>query len=281
MHSAVKSMLDKYRPQSLSDYENALKEIIQEIALLGMWRAKFFETAAFYGGTALRILYGLDRFSEDMDFSLLKANPNFDISAYETSLVRELNAFDFDVSVDKKVKIHPSSIESAFIKANTLIHLIKIEAPVKSHKSQLLKIKLEVDTNPPADANTEAISVFRPIPFTVKTFDQPSLFAGKLAATLYRPYKFNTKGRDWYDFLWYVSRGTSLNLPHFKARIVQIGKWDHDKPLALKDVKWLLHARIETLNLDQAINDVLPFVKDQGAVEGWTKDLLHSAVDRI
>ena len=116
MHSAVKSMLDKYRPQSLSDYENALKEIILEIALLGMWRAKFFETAAFYGGTALRILYGLDRFSEDMDFSLLKANPNFDISAYETSLVRELNAFDFDVSVNKKVKIQPSSIESAFIK---------------------------------------------------------------------------------------------------------------------------------------------------------------------
>ncbi len=283
MHNVVKSMLDKYRCQSLADYENALKEIIQEIALLGMWRAKFFEMAAFYGGTSLRILYGLDRFSEDMDFSLLSPDPSFDIAVYEASLSRELEAFGFEVSVEKKVKSMNSPIESAFIKANTLVHLLKIVTPVKSHKSRLLKIKIkiEVDTNPPTGAVTEAVSLFQPIPFAVKTFDLPSLFAGKLAAALYRPYKFNTKGRDWYDFLWYISKGTVLNLKHFEARISQIGKWSPSKPVTIADVKRLMRERVEDLNLEQAKNDVLPFVKDQYTVEQWNKKLLLAAVERI
>lgn len=281
MNNVVKSMLAKYDCHSLSDYEHALKEIIQEIALLGLWRAKFFELGAFYGGTALRILYGLDRFSEDIDFSLLKPDSSFDISAYEASLSRELAAFGFETSVEKKKKSQQSSIESAFIKANTLVHLIKIEAPVKAHKAQLIKIKIEVDTDPPPGASTEAVAVFNPIPFTVKTFDLPSLFAGKLAATLYRPYKFNTKGRDWYDFLWYISRGVKLNILHFQARIVQIGKWPMTKEITIPDIKNLMRERIEGLNLDDAKSDVSPFVKDQFAVQQWNKELLHSAVDRI
>jgi predicted nucleotidyltransferase component of viral defense system len=281
MNKMVQTMLKKYNCASISDYENALKEIIQEIALLGLWRAKFFEVGAFYGGTSLRILYGLDRFSEDMDFSLLKSDRSFDISIYEKSLARELAAFDFEVTVEKKLKAKESSIESAFIKANTLVHLLKIEAPMSTHKSQVLKIKIEVDTDPPAGAITQAISVFSPIPFTVKSFDMPSLFAGKLAATLYRPYKFNTKGRDWYDFLWYISRGTQLNVEHFQARIAQIGKWPNNSSVTIDDVKRLMRARISELNLAAAKADVLPFVKDQHAVELWTKDLLLAAVERI
>ena len=143
MNKIVKNMIEKYECKSLSDYENALKEIIQEIALLGLWRAKFFEVGAFYGGTSLRILYGLDRFSEDLDFSLLMPDKSFDISTYEKSLARELAAFEFEVSVEKKIKANDSSIESAFIKANTLVHLMKIQAPITTHKSQLLKIKLD------------------------------------------------------------------------------------------------------------------------------------------
>ena len=274
-------MLDKYPCKSLADYENALKEIIQEIALLGLWRAKFFEVGAFYGGTSLRILYGLDRFSEDMDFSLLVPDESFDISSYEKSLARELAAFEFEVTVEKKQKVKDSSIESAFIKANTLVRLMKIEAPITTHKSQLLKIKLEVDTDPPAGAHTQAVSLFSPIPFSVKSFDLPSLFAGKLAAALYRPYKFNTKGRDWYDFLWYISRGTELNVAHFQARITQIGKWLEDRPVTIDDVRQLMRERIEALNLAGAQADVLPFVKDQHSVEQWTKELFLDAVDRI
>ena len=281
MNDVVKSMLAKYQCESLNQYENALKEIIQEIALLGLWRAKFFEIGAFYGGTALRILHGLDRFSEDMDFSLLQKDPKFDISKYEASLQRELFAFGFDATVEKKVKPLQTPIESAFIKANTLVHLMKIEAPVKTHKSQILKIKIEVDTDPPSGAIAQAFSHFTPIPFTVKTFDLPSLFAGKLAATLYRPYKFNTKGRDWFDFLWYISHGVKLNLTHFHARIVQIGKWPADKEITIAEVKGLMRSRIEELNLADAKSDVLPFVKDQFAVEQWTKELFLSGVEKI
>jgi len=281
MNDAVKGMLARYQCRSLADYENAFKEIIQEIALLGLWRAKFFEVGAFYGGTALRILYGLDRFSEDMDFSLLKKNPKFDLSTYESSLERELSAFGFEVSVEKKVKAFPSPIESAFIKGNTLVHLLKVDAPLKTHKEKALKIKIEVDTDPPSHAVTHSVSHFTPIPFAVKTFDLPTLFAGKLAATLYRPYKFNTKGRDWYDFLWYVSRGTKLNLLHFQARISQIGKWPAGEQMTIEDVKRLMLDRIDELNLEDAKSDVLPFVKDQFAVQQWNKDLLRSAVDRL
>jgi len=281
MTPVIKSMLARYKCHSLSDYELALKEIIQEIALLGLWRAKFFEVGAFYGGTALRILHGLDRFSEDIDFSLLQPNLDFDISAYESSLTRELAAFGFELSVEKKKKVRPSTIESAFIKANTLVHLLKIEAPVKANKSQLLKIKVEVDTDPPPGAITQSIAIFRPIPFTVKTFDLPSLFAGKLAATLYRPYKFNTKGRDWYDFLWYISKGVNLNIAHFRARIVQIGKWPADKDMQISDIQALMRERIAKMNLENAKRDVLPFVSDQLVVEQWSKELFYAAVDRI
>ncbi len=281
MNNAVKQMLSRYKCNSIDDYENAFKEIIQEIALLGLWRSKFFEIGAFYGGTALRILHGLERFSEDMDFSLLEKNPNFNIQKYESSLERELTAFGFEVSIKKKTKTLQTSIESAFIKANTLVHLIQIAPDIKTHRERVLSIKIEVDTDPPSGSVTDAVSHFSPIPFTVRTFDLPTLFAGKIAAMLYRPYKFNTKGRDWFDFLWYVSRKVTPNLEHFQARIAQLGKWPNDKKIELDDVRNLLRERIEHLNLIQAKNDVLPFVKDRYSVEHWTKDLMLAAVEQI
>jgi hypothetical protein len=125
------------------------------------------------------------------------------------------------------------------------------------------------------------MSHFSPIPFTVKTFDLPTLFAGKLAATLFRPYKFNTKGRDWFDFLWYISRGVKLNLSHFHQRIAQVGKWPADKKITISDVKLLMENRIEELDIDAAISDVLPFVKDHYSVEQWSKGLLLAGVERI
>src|SRR5258708_11206041 len=104
MHYAIEQMLKKYNCCSQLDYLNSLKEIFQEIALLGLWRAKFYEKAAFYGGTALRILYGLDRFSEDLDFTLLKNTKNFDLSPYNQAIADELSSFGFKVSVETKIK---------------------------------------------------------------------------------------------------------------------------------------------------------------------------------
>src|SRR5579872_4522766 len=127
MHAAIKTMLSKYQCHSEQDYVNALKEIFQEISLLGLWRAKFYEKAAFYGGTALRILYGLDRFSEDLDFSLLKPEKNFDLSRYNQAIKDELNSFGFEVTVETKIKNTDSNIESAFIKAETKKQFILID----------------------------------------------------------------------------------------------------------------------------------------------------------
>ena len=169
MNDALRQMLSDYRLSGFKDYENALKEILQEIALLGLWRSKFFEHAAFYGGTALRILYKLDRFSEDMDFSLLKPNTQFKLDGYLKALKREIESFGFSISVETKKKKFESPIESAFIKGGTIQNLITVETPEaiveRLVSNQKVRIKLEVDTDPPPGFDTEAKYLF-----TVSTF---------------------------------------------------------------------------------------------------------------
>ena len=190
MHHIIATMLERYSYKTDTDYEHALKEIIQEIALLGLWRSKFFEHAAFYGGTALRILYQLDRFSEDLDFSLLSTNRAFDLLPYLQAITMELTAFGFEVTAAKKEKNVNTAIQSAFLKANTLEHLLKIQAPQalvdRQHGRTLLKIKIEIDTDPPQNFDTEIVHLLQPIPFWVKAYTLPDLFAGKVSAVLAR-----------------------------------------------------------------------------------------------
>ena len=154
MHDAIRSMLDRYECRSRDDYVNALREILQDVALLGLWRSKFFEHAAFYGGTALRILHGLDRYSEDLDFSLLKPDESFSLKAYGDALLREISSFGFHVEFEGRRKTQASAIESAFLKTNTYRQLIVIDAAQEllrdRHPAKNLKIRLEVDTDPPA-----------------------------------------------------------------------------------------------------------------------------------
>lgn len=173
MNESIRTMLARYHCKSLDDYRNALKEIIQEIALLGLWRHHFFTKALFYGGTALRILYGLDRFSEDLDFSLIEAGKNFSLSEYNQAVQEELESYGFKVKVEKKTKTKVSSIQSAFIKANTLENMLFVEMPENFgktlHLTELIKIRLEIDTNPPGRWETEEKYILLPIPFTIKT----------------------------------------------------------------------------------------------------------------
>ena len=190
MNPAISSMLEKYNCQTRQDYENALKEIVQEIALLGLWRAKFFEHAAFYGGTSLRILYGIDRFSEDIDFSLLEPQKDFALKPYLDAVEKELGAMDFNVEIAERMKNIETAIDSAFIKAGTKEHLLKIDVPEeiseRIHRNEQIKIKLEVDTDPPGGFETEAKTLLQPIAFSVRSYKQPDLFAGKIHAVLAR-----------------------------------------------------------------------------------------------
>jgi len=190
MNDALAQMLAAYTCRSLEDHLRALREILQQIALLGLWRSKFFEKAAFYGGTALRILYGLDRYSEDLDFSLLTPMSKFDLSTYSSALQKELSAFGFNVRVEPIRKTAVSPVQSAFLKADTLNQLLVIQTPAeivkRIHRGQVLKIKLEVDTNPPPGFATHTRYVLQPIPFAVRTYVLSDLFAGKMHAIFCR-----------------------------------------------------------------------------------------------
>jgi hypothetical protein len=286
MNDAVREMLKRYPAATSEQYKNALKEIIQEIALLGLSRAKMFEHAAFYGGTALRILYGLDRFSEDLDFSLLCPNPAFDIEPYCASVRDELTAFGFSVSVEKKQKPITGKIESAFIKANTLEHLILIEDVRNprsgTHANEVLKVKFEIDTDPPKGASYDVQFCNQPIPFSVKLYDRASMLAGKMHAMLFRDYRGkNVKGRDIYDFIWLSTRHSRLNIAHLEMRMRQSGNWESTEPLSPQALRELVRARTETIDLEAAKDDVRRFISHPAAVDAWSPQLIMHAFDSI
>lgn len=285
MHEAVTRMLARYEPKSVDDSVRALREIIQEVALLGLWRAKFFEHAAFYGGTALRILYGLDRFSEDLDFSLLTPSPDFNLARYTASLEEELQAFGFNVRVEMVDKAVESAVQSAFLKANTRNELLVIETGEELTgqvaAGQVLKVKIEVDTDPPPGFNTQTRYLLQPIPFAVRCYSLPDLLAGKMHAILFRKWKNRVKGRDWYDLVWYAANHPQLNLTHLEQRMRQTGHWNGDKNLSPVVFTDLLFEAIDRLDVNQARKDVAPFVKDQQMLALWSHDFFQDVASRI
>lgn len=284
MNPALTSMLERYDRRSADDHVNALREILQEIALCGLWRAKFFEHAAFYGGTALRVLYGLDRFSEDMDFSLLAPAEDFDLGPYCDAVEAELRAWGFAATVQVKRKTARSAIESAFLKANTRQLLLTIEAgEIASaiHGRRELKIKLEVDTDPPPGFSTETKFLLQPIPFSVRAYAPASLFAGKMHAVLCRGWGARSKGRDWYDLVWYVGRDTGLDIGHLEARMRQSGHYNDDAALDESVFRSLLGRRIEGLDIVAARSEVERFLIDPATVGVWSPDFFQAVAQRI
>lgn len=283
MTTPVQQMLEKYDCKTSDDYKNALKEIIQEVALCGLSRGGFFKKAAFYGGTALRIFYGLDRFSEDMDFSLLEVDENFEIEAYFPALHEELTANGFELFIEKKEKSIESDVQSAFIKGGTLISLLNIvpsnEKILGISKTEVVKIKFEIDTNPPACATFENKYGLLPIPYGVCLYDEASLFAGKIHAVLCRAWKNRIKGRDFYDYLWYLSRETNVNLLHLQKRLEQSGKWDTFDNLTLKNLKDMLCERFASIDFEKAKQDVLPFIKDSSKLDLWSADFFSAITE--
>lgn len=285
MHEAIARMLARYEPKNVDDSVRALREIIQEVALLGLWRAKFFEHAAFYGGTALRILYGLDRFSEDLDFSLLEPAADFSLTKYTAALEEELLAFGFNVRVEMVDKAVESAVQSAFLKGNTRNELLVIETGEEIARlipaGQVLKVKLEVDTDPPPGFTTHTRYQLQPIPFAVRCYTLPDLFAGKMHALLFRRWKNRVKGRDWYDLIWYAANHPQLHLAHLEQRMRQTGHWSGDHPISPPAFSEQLNEAIDRLNIDQARRDVAPFVKDQQMLAIWSRDFFRDVAGRI
>lgn len=285
IHPALASLLEQYQPKTANDYQNAVREIVQEIALLGLWRTPFYDHAAFYGGSALRIFQGLQRFSEDLDFSLLQPMPGFSLKPYLGAVADELAAWGFDFRAEGVEKNAPSPIESAFLKGSTVINLLHLGAPPeiasRLPEGKLIRVKLEIDTDPPPGAITEMLTRLVPTPHQVRVYDPPSLFAGKLHAVLCRNWQKRVKGRDFYDLVWYVGRRIPLNLSHLEARMRQSGDWLVDTPLDAHALRERLAARFSNIHFDQAKEDIEPFLKDPRELALWSEDFFMGLIPMI
>lgn len=283
MNEAVEQMVAKYNPKSATDYENALKEVLQEIILLGLDRSGFFEKAAFYGGTALRIMHGLDRFSEDLDFTLLKSDPDFNLDKYFPSLERELQAFGFEFSLARVDKSEERATESAFLKASTQMLLLNIQNAkgfaAQTQKNQTLKIKFEVDVDPATSFETEIKTLLLPSPYTVKTLTLPSLFAGKMHAALLRKWKTRIKGRDFYDVQWYMARNTPIKKSYLEEKMKASDALD--EPLTEELLINLFEKRADAIDWQQAQGDVLGFLKDKNQVKLWSADFFKTIIKNV
>jgi predicted nucleotidyltransferase component of viral defense system len=266
----IQERLNQYQCQSTQEEEHALKEITQELALNSLYNAGFFKKAAFHGGTCLRILYGLNRFSEDLDFALIKPDPIFDLKTYLTAINTELGAFGYDVKLESRAA--EKSVQSAFLKDDSLGRILQVHYPKYDGPGRQLKIKFEVDTNPPAGANIETKFHDFPIYFSMATHDLPSLFAGKSHALLCRPY---VKGRDWFDFLWYVSRKTPPNFLFLTNALNQLGPWKDSGVVV--DMAWYkkeMETRIRGIDWAKVREDVQRFLRpsDVKSLELWDRD---------
>ena len=283
MQTILTQMLARYNANTLEEKRNAIKEIVQEIALCGLSRAGFFNKAAFYGGTALRIFYGLDRFSEDLDFSLISPNADFELRPYFNGLEKELASVGLRFLVEEKIKSVDSDIKSAFLKGNTKEHIVSIydDQNISINPDEVIKIKFEVDVNPPSFATFENKYRLLPSPYQVKLYDMPSLFAGKVHAVICRAWKNRVKGRDLYDYVFYLANQSKINLPHLQARLVDTGVLKEDDIFSIDILKTMLVERFDMIDYEAAKNDVLPFVKDANKLDLWSKDFFISISDNL
>lgn len=284
MNTVINTMLEKYNAEGLTDRKNAVKEIMQEIVLCGLSRGGFFRKAAFYGGTALRVFYGLDRFSEDLDFSLMEPDDSFELSDYFPILKKEIASYGLNVEISEKQKTKESAIRSAFLKGGTKEHMLLFYADSSTSgisSDEKIRIKFEVDTNPPAGASFEHKFRLLPSPYEVTLYDMPSLFAGKTHAVICRAWKNRIKGRDLYDYIFYLSRGTELNTGHLKARLVESGVWQAEDEFGIEDAKELLYSRFDSIDYAQAKEDVLPFIKDTASLDLWSADFFKQITDGL
>ena len=265
------NMLSRYELTTEQQKRNAIFEVNQQIILAGLYAGGFFESAAFYGGTCLRIFHGLQRFSEDMDFSLLAPDEDFNFSKYFQPIVDAFALVGREVEIAKKDKKSFGKVESAFLKDNTDVY----DVTFQTEKS--IKIKIEVDTNPPLNFATEQKLLLQPHSFMTRCFTLPDLFAGKMHALVYRAWKNRVKGRDWYDFEWYVRNGVALDFAHLAERCKQFNGED----ITPESFKEKLIERLSTADIKQVKEDVLPFVRNPKELDIWSNDYFVQLAEMV
>ncbi len=273
-NSIFDQMLSRYEVRTNDDYTNALHEVMQQTALAGLYRGGFFNKAAFYGGTCLRIFYGMQRFSEDMDFSLLQPDEDFRLEDYFDYIVAEFKAIGRDVVIIKREKKNQTNVESAFLKDDTAVYNLQF----RTEKN--VKIKIEVDINPPSGFTTEHKLLLLPFSFMTRCYVLPDLYAGKMHALLFRAWKNRVKGRDWYDFEWYIRNNVALDFNHLCQRTYQLGSLKEGE-LTRNSFTQLLTEKIAKINIEMVKNDVRPFIKNPSEMDIWSDDYFTQLVDMI
>ena len=285
MNNIIEQMLSKYDIKNTNDEINALKEIIQEIVLSGLSRGNFFNEAAFYGGTALRIFYNLDRFSEDLDFALLESNKDFDISKYFNYIEKELKAYGINLNITTKEKSFDSNITSAFLKGDTLELILKFFPSEEEHKYdhilKNLKIKLEVDINPPMGATYEDKYKLLPSPHQIKLYDKSSLFAGKIHAILCRNWKTRVKGRDLYDYVFFLASDTKVNIELLKNKLIESNYIIEKEKFDINELKKIIINKFEKIDYTKAVEDVKPFIKNIDNLNLWNKEFFIEITNKL
>lgn len=267
-------MYSHYTIKTRDDELNAIHEIMQQVTLAALYREGFFNHAAFYGGTCLRIFHGINRFSENMDFSLLEEDKTFTLEKHFDAIIEEFSAIGRKVEISEKAKKFYSQVESAFLKDNTEMY----DVAFKTERS--VKIKIEVDKNPPLHFNTEYRLLLLPFSFMTRCYTIPGLYAGKMHALLFRNWKNRVKGRDWYDFEWYVRNNQSLDFAHLKERVKQTEKVT-DEEFTKKYFIKLLKEKIERTGINKVKADVLPFIPKPDEIDIWSTDYFLQLADMI
>jgi predicted nucleotidyltransferase component of viral defense system len=279
----IKEWLDEYKPKNTLEAEQALREIIQEIALAGLQRSGFFEKAAFYGGTALRIFYNLPRFSEDLYFSLLTPDPDFSLQPYLDGMTKEFEALGIEITVAEKNKTSKTKVDSAFLKAGTTWKELILKDIIPQERIGIrpdIKIKMEVDTEPPLGFATEEKLLLKPFSFYVKCFSLPDLFAGKMHALLFRKWKNRAKGRDWFDLEWYIEKGIPINLAHLQIRAEESGDWK-EGILGRDELLKLMETKINSVSFNNIREDIVKFIPDAKVLEIWSAAYFSDLIKNI
>jgi len=271
MNALYEKMLSAYDQSTDQARRNAIYEVSQQIVLAGLSDGGFFDKAAFYGGTCLRIFHGLNRYSEDMDFTLLKEDESFNFEQYFQPIINQFALVGRTVEITKKNKKGFGKVESVFLKDNTDVYDISFQ----TEKS--IKIKIEVDTLPPLKFSTEQKLLLLPKSFMSRCVALPDLFAGKVHALIFRAWKNRVKGRDWYDFEWYVRNRVPLNFEHLQERIRQFNGTE----MNLDEFKTALKERLSGTDINQVKADILPFLNNPRELDIWSNDYFEQMADMI
>ena len=283
--TTIEEIIKSYNPKTIEETKAIIKELLQQIVLIGLSRSGFFNYASFYGGTALRIFYGLNRYSEDLDFTLNKEDLNFSIEPFVNKIIEVAHSYGFDIEIQTKIKNIKTPIENAFAKLNTYQTFINLKINDRLvnllHKDELIKVKFEIDCNPSLGFNVENKYLSMLEFANVAVLDKESLFARKLHALLCRSYKNNVKGRDYYDFLFFIQRKIKPNLTYLRNKLIESHQINENDEFNIDILKNMLKKRFDEVDFDLVKNDAEHFVFKNEDLSYFSKELFIDMVDTL